>query len=131
MPILTQGSVEMFFDGKPIPQITDATLTFTPSRPEVPADVVFPISGRGSYSATASFTIPRGSWERFMSMFEPSKPKWGQPGRRRRQKARLAARRHNEWMQRQQAECLRLFQRMKDRQRDQMREFEERRARSL
>jgi len=57
-------------------------------------------------------------------------PKWGQPGRRRRRKMRLAARWHNEEMQRQRAECLKLFARMQgDLQRRQA-EVEEKRLRA-
>ena len=58
----------------------------------------------GSYSPSATITFKPGTLDAFFSCLPPSRPKWGQPGRHRRRKARLAARRLNEQRQRERAE---------------------------
>lgn len=62
----------------------------------------------GSYSPSATITFKPGTLDAFFSCLPPSRPKWGQPGRHRRRKARQAARRLNEDRQRARAMLERL-----------------------
>lgn len=85
--------------------LRDVRFSFaTPSpfveRPRAKSDVVFDASGAG-FSASVSFPISREDFDRLVAPFvrasrpEPrsKRPRWGQPGRNRRRKARLTARR--------------------------------------
>lgn len=67
------------------------------SKPPFDRAVVGKIEGGICYTATA--TMRRGDFDRLLAMLEPSTPKWGQPGRHRRRKMRLEARRKHEAIQ--------------------------------
>jgi len=62
----------------------------------------------GSYSPSATLSFKLSDWDALLFGLSPSRPKWGQPGRHRRRKARQAARRLNEDRQRARAMLERL-----------------------
>lgn len=69
-------------------------------RPRAKPDVVFGKTD-GEFSVSVSFPISREDFDRFVAPFvrasrpesRSKRPRWGQPGRNRRRKARLTARR--------------------------------------
>lgn len=79
------------------------------------------------------------TWKRYNGTFgsptwaplRDSKPKWGQPGRRRRQKARLQARRRNEAKQKAISDLEAFAKKIRDRQREELRQHDERIARAV
>lgn len=104
MPILTYSAVRLSIGDREIAQMRelrfacDAPSPFA-ERPRAKSDVAFGAIG-GGFSATVEFPISRDDYERLVAPFlrkreqrRSGRPRWGQPGRNRRRKARLAARR--------------------------------------
>lgn len=105
MPILSSPSACVLAVGeRELTALRDVRFSFTTPSPFVERsrakpDIVFGANG-GGFSASVSFPISREDYARFVAPFQREqpparreRPRWGQPGRNRRRKARLAVRR--------------------------------------
>lgn len=113
------SSVEFTIDGETIDMSKAVVGIDWASGPDLSRTAVLGKIDGGAYRVEAAFEMERGAWDRLLAALGPSKPRWGQPGRRRRRKARFEARRHNQQLRRQQAEVWRRFEKL---QRDHMHE---------
>lgn len=107
-------NIEFTFNGQDISKALTG-FSHEPVYSQLPHPGLGYIGRSGNLRATLNVYFAKqravADWQRFNAAYQVpdwrprkgSKPKWGQPGRRRRRKMRMEARRHNENMQRQRA----------------------------